>query len=1197
MKKFLSALIVLFWFNNHITQAQTTNISGPAGSGQFGHSVTVLTNGNYVVTDPFYDSSDGQDVGAVYLYNGLSHTLISKLTGSTPNDRVGNHSVTPLNNGNFVVVSNFWNKEGITSVGAVTWVNGVTGLNDIVSTGNSLVGSTKDDHVGSGQVIALPNGNYVVSSAGWRNKSLNQGNAVTWGNGLTGVKGQLSSENSLVSNYDVDANFPLSGGTLVFVLPNSNYLVSATLWRNGEATNAGSLTWANGQSGISGEISEAISLVGSTKDDMVGLSVTILSNGNYVTNTIKYDSGLLVDVGAVTWGDANIGVRGIINYGNSLIGSSNFDEVGMSITPLTNGNYVIGSGTFNYQGVIDVGAVTLCNGLTGLTGVIDHFNSLVGRRYLDQVGSSSWFGGIFALPNGNFVVSTPTWDYSSDALDAGAVTWVSGEYGISGTIDGTNSLIGTVEDEQIGSRQGGGVIVLPNGNYLIASAFWNNGLVITKAGAVTWGSGSEGVIGTIDNTNSITGSKINDQVGLGGITVLTNGNYIINSPVWDNGDIVDAGAVTWGNGLQALSGEVSSTNSLVGSSASDQIGTGISGIAALANGNYVVRSYLWDNNGVVNAGAVTFGNGLSGVTGPITTVNSLVGTKLNDQVGFSSIRVLNNGNYVVISYNWDNGSVADAGAATWGDGTVGTVGVVNNINSLVGTTGGDQIGFGGVTLLSNSNYLIRSARWRNGTVTNAGAITWGSGISGISGNINTENSLLGSGVNDQIGSGGITAIENGNYIIDSPDWDNGAIVNNGAITFGNGTIGTNGIISACNSVLGSGTVGIARVVYNSVFNYIIVSKQADNSLILFNPSGMTLAVSTDASLTDIAGMGPTPMLANSDCRIVATISASGNNPVSGTVDAKTWIEESVPLYSGNPYVARHYQVTPDVDAATATGRLTLYFTQGEFDDFNDNPKTVTKLPAHGSDQVGKANLRVTKLSGVSSDNSGSPGSYGSNGLSTINPEDKNVIWNAALSRWEVTFEVAGFSGFFVQTPSIPLPVNLISFEAKKLETDVVLKWEIAEAKNFSHFQVERSADAKHFYSFETIRFADLTTKYQVVDSDPAHFADVYGQLYYRLKMVDNDGSFAYSSMQRLSFPSSGGFVYPNPAGQILYLDVSEYSGLESVELISNQGILLSRHRAVGKDGISVSDLAAGIYQVKVIRKNGMMKTQKLVIAR
>ena len=67
----------------------TFEITGPPGSGVFASSVTILDNGNFVVRDPEWDSPTNTDVGAVYLYDGQTYELISRLTGSSDNDFVG----------------------------------------------------------------------------------------------------------------------------------------------------------------------------------------------------------------------------------------------------------------------------------------------------------------------------------------------------------------------------------------------------------------------------------------------------------------------------------------------------------------------------------------------------------------------------------------------------------------------------------------------------------------------------------------------------------------------------------------------------------------------------------------------------------------------------------------------------------------------------------------------------------------------------------------------------------------------------------------------------------------------------------------------------------------------------------------------------------------------------------------------------
>ena len=47
------------------------------------------------------------------------------------------------------------------------------------------------------------------------------------------------------------------------------------------------------------------------------------------------------------------------------------------------------------------------------------------------------------------------------------------------------------------------------------------------------------------------------HVGNGGVVALTNGNYVVRSPNWDNGAVINAGAATWRSGTSGVSGVVS----------------------------------------------------------------------------------------------------------------------------------------------------------------------------------------------------------------------------------------------------------------------------------------------------------------------------------------------------------------------------------------------------------------------------------------------------------------------------------------------------------------------------------------------------------------------------------------------------------------------------------------------------------------
>lgn len=103
-------------------------------------------------------------------------------------------------------------------------------------------------------------------------------------------------------------------------------------------------------------------------------------------------------------------------------------------------------------------------------------------------------------------------------------------------------------------------------------------------GAVTWMDGTGFFSGAVTAANSLYGGQANDHVGSGGVTALSNGHYVVSSPLWDNGAATTAGAVTWGNGDgSTVNIVVSTSNSLYGGLSGSSIGSG--GVTALSNGN------------------------------------------------------------------------------------------------------------------------------------------------------------------------------------------------------------------------------------------------------------------------------------------------------------------------------------------------------------------------------------------------------------------------------------------------------------------------------------------------------------------------------------------------------------------------------------------------------------------------------------
>ncbi|SDN04214.1 right-handed parallel beta-helix repeat-containing protein [Siphonobacter aquaeclarae] len=305
-----------------------------------------------------------------------------------------------------------------------------------------------------------------------------------------------------------------------------------------------------------------------------------------------------------------------------------------------------------------------------------------------------------------------------------------------------------------------------------------------------------------------------------------------------------------------------------------------------------------------------------------------------------------------------------------------------------------------------------------------------------------------------------------------------------------------------------------------------------------------------------------------DCSsLIASVTSTG---FSGLTGARVWVETEQPA----GFVARHYEITPRENAGSATGTVTLYFTQEEFTAFN--AVSAQKLPTGPADVSGIANLRIEKRSGESSDFSGSPSSYPGAPV-TIDPADADIQWNAIANRWEITFSVTGFSGFFVKATDSPLPLRLLRFTAVRENGVSRLNWETADEERVSHFAVERSSNGTEFSTLATVPARNSALQsYVFRDTSP-----FLGTRYYRLRMVDEDGSFVRS--RTLSLVEEGTLVIgPNPAtGTIRVLTEdpaltgTEIQVLDMTGSVRQRVVLLQQTQE-----IAIHPLPAGAYLLR-----------------
>ncbi len=125
--------------------------------------------------------------------------------------------------------------------------------------------------------------------------------------------------------------------------------------------------------------------------------------------------------------------------------------------------------------------------------------------------------------------------------------------------------------------------------------------------------------------------------------------------------------------------------------------------------------------------------------------------------------------------------------------------------------------------------------------------------------------------------------------------------------------------------------------------------------------------------------------------------------------------------------------------------------------------------------------------------------------------------------------------------SSPLPVTLISFSGRLENNTVRLFWQTTEESSSSHFEIQRSKDARFWTSVGEVAAAGESNGLRsYVYADPHQFS-VPGIVYYRLRMVDSDGTGANSNMIALRIPEDKTSrpvvsVYPNPVSDYLHID-------------------------------------------------------------
>nr|WP_295930672.1 PQQ-dependent sugar dehydrogenase [uncultured Dyadobacter sp.] len=177
------------------------------------------------------------------------------------------------------------------------------------------------------------------------------------------------------------------------------------------------------------------------------------------------------------------------------------------------------------------------------------------------------------------------------------------------------------------------------------------------------------------------------------------------------------------------------------------------------------------------------------------------------------------------------------------------------------------------------------------------------------------------------------------------------------------------------------------------------------------------------------------------------------------------------------------------------------------------------------------------------------------------------------------------------SPDDPLPVKLVFFRPQWRERSLVLEWKTSFESNFADFELERSTDGHHFKLLDHIAPLGAGRTYSFPDSTPTTKTS-----YYRLKMTDLDGSYAYSKIVAgIGGQDAELLVYPNPVSHQCQIEGIRKGARIALYNAAGDRLWSGTSQSDSRMSLDLSGRVAGIYTV-IIEDDaaGFQKSIKII---
>ncbi|MBL0145565.1 MAG: T9SS type A sorting domain-containing protein [Chitinophagaceae bacterium] len=176
----------------------------------------------------------------------------------------------------------------------------------------------------------------------------------------------------------------------------------------------------------------------------------------------------------------------------------------------------------------------------------------------------------------------------------------------------------------------------------------------------------------------------------------------------------------------------------------------------------------------------------------------------------------------------------------------------------------------------------------------------------------------------------------------------------------------------------------------------------------------------------------------------------------------------------------------------------------------------------------------------------------------------------------------GLFAFDTITVTGTVPLKLLSFDAYKNQSTVLLKWKTTNEVNTSYFDIERSSNSGLYSKIGSVVAVNTSgnNNYAFEDVQP-----LKGVNFYRLKQVDIDGKTTYSNIVKVLFDEYGKQVniYPNPATQLVNIDFGGRQKTVIINVYDAQGrqVIITSMQNQQPLKLNINHLPKGKYIVQL----------------